>query len=41
MNQQKIISTHKRKEPLVTGDNLYLLQDSKERLKQVLDEICR
>lgn len=39
--QQKVITAHKRKEPVEIGDELYFLQDGRERLEQVLNEICR
>lgn len=39
--QQKIITAHSRKEPLKIGDNLYYVQDGRERLENMLDEICK
>lgn len=39
--QQKIITAHKRKEPLKVWNNLYYLQDGRERLAEVLEKICR
>ncbi len=39
--QQKVITAHKRKEPIKIGDELYFLQDGRERLEQMLNEICR
>ena len=39
--QQKVITAHKRKEPLKIGDNLYYLENGRERLERMFDEICR
>lgn len=39
--QRRIIEAHKRREPLLIGDNLYYLQDGRERLQAVIDEICK
>ncbi len=39
--QQKVITAHERKEPLKIGDELFYLQNGRERLSQVLDEICK
>lgn len=39
--EQRIITTHARKEPMKVGDKLYFLQDGKERLEEVLNDICR
>ncbi|WP_147424664.1 hypothetical protein [Parablautia intestinalis] len=39
--QQKVITAHKCREPLVIGDSLYYVQDGRERLQEVLEEICR
>lgn len=41
MYQQKVIEAHKRREPLVIEGNLYYLQDGRERLQAVIDEICK
>lgn len=41
LHQQKVVSAHKRKEPVKIGDTLYFLQDGRERLEEVLDRICR
>lgn len=38
--QQKIITAHKRKEPLIVGDTLYYLQDGRERLREMIEKIC-
>lgn len=39
--QQKIITAHERKEPLIINDNTYYIQDGRERLQDVIDKICR
>ena len=41
LHQQKVITAHKRKEPLMIGDNLYYLENGRERLERMFDEICR
>ncbi len=38
--QQKIVVAHKRKEPLIIGDNLYYIQDGRERLQEMIEKIC-
>lgn len=40
LHQQRIIAAHKRKEPLVIGDNLFYLQSGRERLEEFLEKIC-
>ena len=37
--QQKIISAHERKEPLKVGDELFYLQNGRERLAEFLEKI--
>ncbi|MCI9127811.1 MAG: hypothetical protein HFG28_11630 [Eubacterium sp.] len=39
--QQKIISAHERKEPLKVGDELFYLQNGRERLAEFLEKVCR
>lgn len=41
LHQQRVIAAHERKDPVKIGDKLYFIQDGKERLEQVLDEICK
>lgn len=41
IHQQKVITAHERKEPLKIGDNLYYVQDGRERLAEVLEKICK
>lgn len=38
--QQKVIAAHKRREALKIGDNLYYLQDGRERLQEFLEKVC-
>lgn len=39
--QQKVVMAHERKEYLKIGDNLYYVQDGRERLAEVLEKICK
>lgn len=39
--QQKVITAHKRKEPLRIGDTIYYLQDGRERLQEFLEKACK
>lgn len=39
--QQKVIAAHERGKPLLIDGNLYYLQDGRERLARVIDEICK
>lgn len=39
--QQKVVMAHERKEHLKIGDNLYYVQDGRERLAEVLEKICK
>lgn len=39
--QQKVVTAHKRKEFLKVGDSLYYLQDGRERLRELVDKICK
>ena len=41
LHQQKVIAAHKRKEPIKVGDTLYYLQTGRERLQEMLGEICK
>lgn len=40
LHQQRVIQAHKRKEPLKIGDELFYLQDGRERLEEMLNRIC-
>ena len=39
--EQKIITAHQRKEFLKIGENLYYIQDGRERLQEFLEKICK
>ncbi|MCI8544457.1 MAG: hypothetical protein HFH95_14305 [Lachnospiraceae bacterium] len=39
--QNKIIAAHERGEPINIGDELFFLQSSREKLEDLLSEICR
>lgn len=39
--QAKVVTAHKHKEPIKIGDNLYYVQDGRERLTEVLEKICK
>lgn len=39
--QQKVVSAHEKKKPLKIGDNLYYVQDGRERLAEVLEKMCK
>lgn len=39
--QRKIIAAHVRNKPLLIDGNLYYLEDGRERLARVIDEICK
>ena len=38
--QQKVVNASERKEHLKIGDNLYYVQDGRERLEEMLNRIC-
>lgn len=39
--EQKVIAAHERKAPLKIGDNLYYVQDGRERLAEMLGRILK
>lgn len=41
LHQQRVTAAHKRKEPLIIGDDLYYLQSGRERLEEYLTQICK
>ena len=41
IHQQEVVTAQKRKEPVKIADTLYFLQDGRERLEQMLNDICR
>lgn len=40
LHQQRVITAHRRNEPLIIGDTLYYIQDGRERLKEMIEKIC-
>lgn len=41
LHQQRVIEAHRRNEFLKIGDELFYLQNGRERLSQMLDDICK
>lgn len=39
--EQKVVMAHENKQHLKIGQNLYYVQDGKERLQQVIEKICK
>lgn len=39
--QQKVVTAQERKEHLKIGENLYYVQNGRERLQEVIEKICR
>lgn len=39
--QQKVVMAHERREPLVISNDLFYLENGKERLGRILNEICK
>lgn len=39
--QRKVIDAHRKKEPLRINDELYYIQNGKEKLLETIDEICK
>lgn len=39
--QQKVVMAHEKKQPLKIGENLYYIQDGRERLQEVIEKICK
>lgn len=39
--QQNIIKSFQNKEPIIIGEEIYYVQDGRERLKEMIDEICK
>ena len=39
--QQKIVMAHKRKEPIKISDELFYIQNGRERLQEMLEKICK
>lgn len=41
LHQQKVVTASERKEPLKIGDELYYIQNGRERLQEMIDKICK
>lgn len=39
--QQKVIAAHERGQPLLINEELYYLQNGRERSEMLIDEICK
>lgn len=39
--QRAVVAAHERKKSLKIGDNLYYVQDGRERLAEVLEKMCK
>lgn len=39
--QKAVVAAQRSKKPLKIGDNLYYVQDGRERLAEVLEKICK
>lgn len=39
--QQRVVAAHESKEPLKVGDKIFYLEDGRERLGRMLNEICK
>ena len=41
LHQQKVVMASERKEPLKIGDELYYVQNGRERLQEMIENICK
>ena len=41
LHQQKVVMESERKEPLKIGDELYYVQNGRERLQEMIEKICK
>ncbi|MDE7323823.1 MAG: hypothetical protein K2N73_14120 [Lachnospiraceae bacterium] len=39
--QNKVVTAHEHKLPIIIGDNVYYVQSGRERLQEAIDKICR
>lgn len=39
--EQKVVMAHEKKQHLKIGENLYYIQDGRERLQELMDKICK
>lgn len=40
LHQSRVIAAHKRKKPLIIGNEVFYLQSGRERLEEFLNKIC-
>ena len=41
LHQQKVVMASERKEPLKIGDELYYVKNGRERLQEMIENICK
>lgn len=41
LHQQRVIAAHEHREPLKIGDDIYYIQNGRERLQEYIDKVCR
>lgn len=41
LHQQRVLAAHRRKEPVKIGDEIFYLQNGRERLQELLEKICK
>lgn len=41
LHQQKVVMASESKEPLKIGDELYYVQNGRERLQEMIEKICK
>lgn len=41
LHQQKVVMVSERKKPLKIGDELYYVQNGRQRLKEMIEKICK
>ena len=41
LHQQKVVDASRQKEPLKIGDELYYVQNGRQRLAEMIDKICK
>lgn len=39
--EQKVVTAYEKKQHLKIGQNLYYVQDGRERLQQIIEKICK
>lgn len=39
--QKMVIAAHEKKKPLKIGEDLFYIQNGRERLQEVMEKICR